>query len=117
MARFNVYLNRRYNDWSFEQVAENIAIDDQPLAVIETEDGVTLLDQLESVWQIAQHDFATNGHGWTGRREVSLCIRSMSVGDVVQAPDGRYFVVGRGGFEELASPEPCPHCGRTGGAR
>ena len=117
MATFEVYLNRRYNDWSFEQTAENIAIGDRPIATIEVDDnGRPTHEQLNEVWLATQHDNAGEG-GWTTNSDVRLCVRSLSIGDVIKTPDGIYFAVSRVGFQLIAPPEPCPHCGRTGGAR
>ena len=114
-SQFKVYLNRRFNDWSFEQKPENIAIGDRPVASITVKDGVTLGTQLDDVWAAAQHCNAVNEHGWPGRPEVTLCVRSLSIGDVVETEDGRYFAVNTVGFVEIEKPECCPHCGRSGG--
>ena len=114
MATFEVHLNRRYNDWSFDQTAENIAIDDRPIATVEIPDGRPLHEQLNGLWAATQHDNAGPG-GWTTNSDVRLCVRSLSIGDVVKTPLGVYYVAARVGFRAIDEPVPCPRCGRTGG--
>jgi len=114
-SQFKVYLNRRFNDWSFSGADEDLDIGDRPIATVEVEEGRILLDDLNDVFAATQHDNAVNEHGWPGRPEVTLYVRSLSIGDVIKTTDGQFYAVDRAGFKKVDPMEPCPHCGRSGG--
>ena len=113
-AQFKVYLNRRFNDWSFSGADEDLDIGDRPIATVEVEEGRILLDDLNDVFAATQHDNAGPG-GWTTNSGVRLWVRSVSIGDVIKTPDGQFYAVDRAGFKKVDPMEACPHCGRSGG--
>lgn len=104
MPQFKLYHNPRFLAYARDRDDDHLVIPAQPVAVFDLPAGER--QSLETVFRLTQH----LDRAWFARPvpQMTVCLRSTSVGDVVESPGGGRFVVETAGFRRLDSDPPAP---------
>lgn len=99
---YKLFHNPHFLLYSFQPDQHRLVVPSRPVASIQV-DLESKQSPLAQVYALSQH---VQTYPWFFNERVVLHVRSTSVGDVIQAPDGQWYVVESFGFQPLATGEP-----------